>query len=217
MQYWKNALNFEFDGSAWQTVYKLCFKTIKDNSLICFQYRIIYKFLGTQSYLYKVKLAENSSCRLCSQNDETILHLFTSCSKVLSFWTSIKIWLERKLNLHFDTNPIKILFGDIFLYKTFSPINLIYMSAKQFIFHCAKSGKKLNILEYQALLFSKYTEQNHLSHIEMRQNQFEKQWLPFIDLFFQVHPLVIAFQKNLVTAEGCHIANTFHISTSRAD
>ena len=183
LQHWTNCLNFEFDQLTWQTINNLCFKTIKDNNLSWFQYRLIYRILGTQSYLYKVKISENSNCNLCSQYDETIQHLFVLCQKVQSFWNNIKIWLEKKLNLYFDTNPIKILFGDIFSYQKYHPINLIYMTAKHYIFHCSKSGKNLNIFEYQSLLYTKFAEQNYLSHIEMRHDQFKKKWSSFENLF----------------------------------
>ena len=174
IQHWKNCLNFEFDQSSWRIVNQLCFKTIEDKNLTWFQYKLIYRILGTQSYMYKLKITENSTCSLCSQHDETILHLFTSCQKVQNFSNNIKTWLEKKLNIYFDTTPIKFLFGDIFSYQKFHPINLIYMSAKQYIFHCSKSGKCLNIFEYQALLYAKYAEQNYLSHIEMRHDKFDK-------------------------------------------
>ena len=74
------------------------FKTIYDNSVIWFQYRIIFGILGTKDYLFKMKIVDSNQCRLCGQNAETIQHLFSQCEIVENLWAEIKQWIKRKVN-----------------------------------------------------------------------------------------------------------------------
>ena len=67
----------------WNTVYKICFKSVPENKYVWFQYRIIHNILDTKYYLHKVKISECNKCQLCGLHPETIGHLFSQCSKVV--------------------------------------------------------------------------------------------------------------------------------------
>ena len=98
----------------WETIYRACFRSITDNRYIWFQYRTIYRILGTNEYLYKLKLSRTNLCRLCSQNSESIEHLFLHCSHVIILWNNIKTWLFSKISYNADwTNVIKVLYAMI--------------------------------------------------------------------------------------------------------
>ena len=58
-----------------------------------FQYRILFKILGTKDYLKKVKLVTDSICGLCSQTNETAERLFCRCTKSLELWENVKQWI----------------------------------------------------------------------------------------------------------------------------
>ena len=60
----------------WQIIFGNCFKTIKDNSIIWFQYKLLYGILPTRSYLKKIRKSECDKCALCKECEETIVHLF---------------------------------------------------------------------------------------------------------------------------------------------
>ena len=84
---WDPILKTNFENldieAMWPVIYKNCFNCIEENQVVWFQYRILFKILGTKDYLKKVKLVTNSVCGLCSQNNETIEHLFCRCTKSL--------------------------------------------------------------------------------------------------------------------------------------
>ena len=82
----------------WETIYRVCFRSIPDNNYIWFQYRIIYRILGTNEYLYKLKLTSSNLCRLCNQDSESIEHLFLHCNNVIILWNNIKTWLLSKIS-----------------------------------------------------------------------------------------------------------------------
>ena len=57
-------------------IYKICFKTLKDNYLIYLQYKIINKILGTRSLMHKMLITPDEYCSFCKEQEETLTHLF---------------------------------------------------------------------------------------------------------------------------------------------
>ena len=75
-------------SSDWQKIFNICFKTVQDNFLVLYQYRILYRILGTKDYLYTVKISTDRTCGICGNYSKTIKHLFVDCEK--------KIWGENQ-------------------------------------------------------------------------------------------------------------------------
>ena len=57
---WNTTLNIDIDTDDWQNVYKVCFKTLKRNDFIWFQYRIIHRILGTRALLHKMNISNTA-------------------------------------------------------------------------------------------------------------------------------------------------------------
>ena len=72
----------------WRPLYKSCFYSILDNHYAWFQYRILHRILGVQDLLFKIKISDTNKCRLCGEQKETIIHLFTECRKSVVLWES---------------------------------------------------------------------------------------------------------------------------------
>ena len=81
---WENIFS-NHDDEAWKNIFHSCFKSIKDNSIIWFQYRIIFDILPTRYFLRKIKLTESDVCVFCKDQIETILHLFVIVLKLYPF------------------------------------------------------------------------------------------------------------------------------------
>ena len=76
---WKTIPHLPVKKPKWNIYYKVYFWTIKENSLIWLQYRLLFRILGTRSYLYKIKIADSYLCGLCGSECEKIVHIFTEC------------------------------------------------------------------------------------------------------------------------------------------
>ena len=46
--FWEEALGITIDKDMWKQIFRVCFKTIKDNDLIWMQSRVLYRILGTK-------------------------------------------------------------------------------------------------------------------------------------------------------------------------
>ena len=83
--FWEQALEIRIPESMWKQIYRICFRSIKDNSIIWLQYRILHRILGTNEYMFRIKKRVSSQCNICNDFPETILHLFTECRLIKQF------------------------------------------------------------------------------------------------------------------------------------
>ena len=170
-------------SDSWSTIYKICFHTLRDNTFIWFQYRVLHRILGVQQLLYKIKLSNTENCRLCNEHSETILHLFSDCQESNNLWKNVTSWINTSLNmqLHLDMN-MKIL-GNIEPGPNFWPLNFILLVTRHYIFTRAKKFGKLNIYHLQSILKKIYSEQEALSKLENNNKFFEKIWSCWKNLY----------------------------------
>ena len=95
---WNVDLYLNIDESTWCDIFKVCFNTTNDNSLVWFQLRIIYRILGTNHYLNKIAASSSSLCRKCDNAPETLMHIFTECPITVTLWENIKMYVKEKIN-----------------------------------------------------------------------------------------------------------------------
>ena len=56
-----------------------------NNTLVWFQIKVLYRVIGTRSYLCKLRLVDSSNCVHCGEN-EIIVHMFVECENVKKIW-----------------------------------------------------------------------------------------------------------------------------------
>ena len=69
-----------------------------------FQYRLLQRGLVTNIQLSKWGLKDNDKCSFCTQEPETLSHLFCTCEKVKDLWDRFKEYV----NVKFDSNIIDL-------------------------------------------------------------------------------------------------------------
>ena len=127
---WSDNLNENIPSQEWNLIFRACFKTVSDNHLIWFQYRIIHRILGTQKLLFQMKIMPNPLCSFCQTEPETLCHLFLECPSTQSLWQNIENWIKNKLNINVNlSHKIKML-GYTIQDCQFLSINTIDTSCK---------------------------------------------------------------------------------------
>ena len=177
---WCIQLNMQFEVDTWRLIYKICFKTIFDNSYIWFQFRILHKILGTNDYLYKLNIQNSSNCGICGLEPETDTHLFMMCEKVLELWTNIKTWIKRKLFICIDIPQYCLILGYLEMDENFWPLNFVLLITRYYIFNCSRNQSRLDIFSLQKIVKEKYFEQKNpqcsrwnIKHIQQKVDTLE--------------------------------------------
>ena len=99
-----------------------------------FQYRIVHRIIGTNSFLYKIKLKASNLCTFCSQDSETILHIFWACSVTSQIWINFVHWIKYKLNIDTELNETDVILGKCKVTESNRGLNLVICVIKSYIY-----------------------------------------------------------------------------------
>ena len=174
--YWEHKLKQEISSNEWKNIYRICFKTIEDNELIWFQYRLINRISGTSEYLTKIKIKNNANCVFCNEASETISHLFTECDAVKIFWSQLNRNIKFNMGIDFTLSPSEVLFGITSNISNRYTINFLYLIAKTFIFKTARSNGIISYESFRDFLKKIYLEQEYVSKLKFKHTSFIRRW-----------------------------------------
>ena len=86
---------YSLTDNEWNKIYIEPFKSTKDTVIQWFQTRINHKILATNTFLSKIKLANDPKCTFCKKFNETIEHLFWDCECVQKIVSELVHWLSQ--------------------------------------------------------------------------------------------------------------------------
>ena len=181
--FWEEALHINISKDKWNLIFRICFKTIKNNDIIWMQYRVLYRILGTNDYLFKIKRRIDGICNFCKQKNETIIHLLVECVFVRRFWSEVSTLIKSKTGLNLPVNACSIILGDLSKSVSHFPVNVIYLTAKFFIFKISRSTGILSVGNFCEYLNRIYLEQEYVAKLEFKHGKFTNTWSSFIALF----------------------------------
>ena len=132
-------IDFEkaFDSVSWKFLYSvleiLGFGSGFIKWIKMFNNNITASIIGTKQYLHKIHYTDSSLCSLCSNDPETMVHLFLECEISKIFWENVQTWLMRKGDVVLSLDLVDILFGKQETTGFYSPcfcLNVIYIVGK---------------------------------------------------------------------------------------
>ena len=112
-----------------------------------FQYKILNNILYLNRQLYHMKIVNSPMYSLCSQNVETVTHLFFSCIESHKLWTEIRNWGTSCIIL-------LICLGWFEDQSHNTLINHTIVLHKQFIYKNRGAKSKINIIGFKHFLKS---------------------------------------------------------------
>ena len=98
-------------------IFPICFKTVKDNDLVWVQYRVLYKVLGTNELLFKIKSHYDANAVFANITHKTILHLLVQCENVKRFWSEFKTHIQLVLGCELTIDPLQYDIGKPLKYQ----------------------------------------------------------------------------------------------------
>ena len=128
---WEHLFNTDLN---WQSIFLAPFASLRETKLQYFQLRFLHRILGTNSYLFRLHLRNDSLCSFCGIEDESIDHLFWNCEVVSNFILDVELSFLGRI---FVFSKQDIFFG----YKLLSkhPYNFLIFHLKYYLY-----GKKLD-------------------------------------------------------------------------
>ena len=179
---WESKLNVYFLRDDWKMFYLIPFNCTMDTKLRWFQYRILNRFLTTNSFMCKIGQRIDNVCTFCKKEAETIEHLFVECKVVTNIWFKLQNWIQIKLSIPVVLSKTHILFG-IDLKKCNSTINLIILLSKFYIYRIRCQGSTLSFLALQREIESYYKLEKYILLKTLNLSNFKIKWQVWKGLF----------------------------------
>ena len=97
---WTNNLNSSMDQNEYLSLFENMYSTTKDSNLLAFNYKLLHRNIITNRNLnlWDSHRNENErhtdSCTFCSNDIETIEHIFIECPVISKLWEDLFSWLQ---------------------------------------------------------------------------------------------------------------------------
>lgn len=105
-------LGYGFTKESLTNVYMLPFLITQEVKLQMFQLKIVHNILSTRRSLFRARLSDSESCRVCQTEPETLPHMLFQCKIASAFWIAFnqQWWCERTLQT-FELNECNVIYG----------------------------------------------------------------------------------------------------------
>jgi hypothetical protein len=140
-----------------------CTKHTKNTKLCWFQYRIIHRILGTNTFLYKIKVKDCNLCTFCKEEPETIEHLLWGCHKVSDLWHELNRWIFEMTYIEIPLNLEIAMFGLLHPYDANLIKNKIILLTKFYIFRTKVNEEMVNFEALKNYLKENLILEKHIS------------------------------------------------------
>ena len=97
---WEEELN---TSPNWNLVWTCAKNNFLDKYLCDLNWRIIHRVLRTNKWSQRAGIIQNSTCSVCKNEEETLIHTIASCSHAFNLWLHIEQILSKFLEI-----PIKV-------------------------------------------------------------------------------------------------------------
>ena len=170
---WTEDLNIDFNPVS---LYIIPFKCCRDKTLQWFQCRILYRILGTNNLLEKMKIKNCNLCSFCKRHPETLMHLFWECEYVIPFWTTLNSYMKIYSTGTTQWQTVDIILGN---HNFDNILNTILIIAKSYIFKQRTSGRYPNINDLKKYIKTYYEIEKNIETKNMNLDKFERKWTPY--------------------------------------
>ena len=138
----------------WNRIYENNHLATNETKLRSFQIRLNIRSIVTNVQRNGMGIVDNKHCVFCSEDPETIIHLFCKCKLVDDFWQDFSDWLSTKLCHDFYLENRHKLFRFEDCDGIFQLVNRLLLYARFLIYRCKYSKSLLNMAQYFSLLNS---------------------------------------------------------------
>ena len=136
--------NESFNGVCldWNEIHSLPFLVALDTKSREFQYKILNRYLVTNTFLKKIGKIDSSLCTFCGMLDESLEHLFVTSHFTTLLWKELIAWCSGRQIKVESLSAANIIFGDWQRKDCFLLLNHIILIAKQYIYYCRSNNSK---------------------------------------------------------------------------
>ena len=141
-----------FGKVEWEKVYMLPRIVTIGSSLRSFQYKIFNNMLYLNERLFKFNIVDSPSCSLCGDYNESIKHIFCTCTVTQRLWDQLRSWLYEVISFSILEPKTVILGLSSETTSNYILINHIILLFRRFIFLKRKERKHIGFNGLKAFI-----------------------------------------------------------------
>ena len=180
---WHNKLKIQYTQDIWSIVYNIPYKCTTDTKLRWFQFRLIHRILGVNSFLLKINKVDSGLCSFCNLEEETIIHLFCGCPITLLFWNNVAQWLREISKTQVQIDEELCLFG-VRSYQ-FCALNTIILISRFHIYKMKMNNKLPNFGIFKGEVKRYFDLERYIFIKNNLCDKFNKKWALYLEYFMQ--------------------------------
>ena len=171
-----------FGKVEWEKVYMLPRIVTIESSLRSFQYKILNNILYLNERLFKFNIVDSLLCSLCGAYNESIKHLFCTCTVTQRLWHQLRSWLYKVIS--FPTlEPKTVTLGlPSETTSNYILINHIILLFKRFVFVKRKEKKHIGFNGLKAFIKNVENTENQIASRKQKADIHYKKWNPILPL-----------------------------------
>ena len=145
-----------------------------------FQYKVIHNILYTNSMLHKMKKVESPYCPFCTNINQTVSHLFISCSFAPTFWSNFIEWYHSSTKKTLTLSKNEIMYGVLNNWSSCSTLNHLILIGKFFLYCKALNNIQFQFTDFIMFVQGKIEIGKYIAvQISNKYSTFVKKWSSF--------------------------------------
>ena len=86
---WEELFGHQPKEKDWSIIHRDNFRCTIETQLRSFYFKIFHNVIGVNAFLFKIRKRDSPNCYFCSEEPETLDHLFCNCTKVVPLWENL--------------------------------------------------------------------------------------------------------------------------------
>ena len=155
---WEELFGHQPKERDWSIIHRDNFRCTIETQLRSFYFKIFHNVIGVNAFLFKIiRKRDSPNCYFCSEEPETLDHLFCNCTKVVPLWENLvdKIYTSSGISRDIVFTKFNYLFGIHTGSRHDSCINVLFLYLKFYIYSCKFQEKELRFEVFRSMVKSK--------------------------------------------------------------
>ena len=145
---WNDSLNVNYDYDRWNKIHLDNFKCSIYTRLRAFYFKLFFKAIALNNFLYKIKKKDSPQCSFCNTEPETFIHVFIECNVVKPIWDQTLNAISNKTHKILNASNSHKMFG----YSEDKFVTFIFLTLKYYIYVCKFQKKSPDFQGFRTYL-----------------------------------------------------------------
>ena len=172
--FWENILVDSGDNVdvEWDEIHNRNIKCTIETQLRSFYFKVFYKAIAFNSFLFKIGRKDSPLCSFCSKSPETMLHVFCECEKVRPIWDELLQLINDNLHADYTLDNFDLMFG----VSDDSLVTFLILCCKFYIYRCKFQEVSPNFVAFKRFLVTKRKTEYCIAYKKGKLSNHFKKW-----------------------------------------